>query len=177
MSLVSNLVRWKGDPQIVESGRSSLDAVDRMARSLGWFGIWLGAGELFLAPSLTRLLGMQGMEPLVRLFGAREIASGIVSLSVDKKIGIWSRVAGDAMDIAVLAKVISHRGPQRNNAKTALALVIGVTALDVYAAQRLTARQQRPLSELRSYARRSGFPNGIAAARGKARNGHFAAVS
>src|SRR5690606_13463990 len=114
---------------------------------------------------LTRLLGMQGMEPLVRLFGAREITSGVVSLSVDKKVGLWSRVAGDALNIAALTKVITPHNPQRDNAKTALALVIGVTALDVYAAQRLTTRQQRPWADLRSYATRSGFPNGVAAAR------------
>jgi hypothetical protein len=39
---------------------------------------------------------------LVRAYGAREIGSGILSLSVDRQTGLWSRVAGDGLDVATL---------------------------------------------------------------------------
>jgi hypothetical protein len=39
---LSNLVRSDRDPNIVKSGPSSLGAVDRLARALGWFSIGLG---------------------------------------------------------------------------------------------------------------------------------------
>jgi len=67
-----------------------------MARGLGWFSIALGVGELLGARSLARALGMRGSEGLIRSYGAREVLSGVLSLSIDKQAGLWSRVGGDA---------------------------------------------------------------------------------
>ena len=78
MTYLTNLVRSKGDPKIIKSGPSSLPASDRMARNLGWFSIALGVTGLVAASSVTRLLGMRGREGLVRSFGLREIASGVL---------------------------------------------------------------------------------------------------
>ena len=49
---------------------------DRMARALGWFSIGLGMTELLAPRRITRALGMEGTEGLLRFYGAREIASG-----------------------------------------------------------------------------------------------------
>ena len=104
------------------------------------------------------------MEPLVRAYGAREIASGVVSLSVEKKTGLWSRVAGDVVDIATLMPGLNPWNPKRGNVKLAMAAVIGVTIADLYAANVLSTRQRRrPPSQ--SYKNRSGFPHGLANAR------------
>ena len=46
---------------------------------------------------------MEGHETLVRAFGAREIVSGIMSLSVDKNAGLWARVGGDGLDAGCAA--------------------------------------------------------------------------
>ena len=45
-----------------------------LSRGLGWFSIALGLTELFGARRLTKALGMEGQEGLVRAFGAREDA-------------------------------------------------------------------------------------------------------
>ena len=42
MSYLSNITRPKGDPKVLQSGRSSLGPSDRLSRALGWFSIALG---------------------------------------------------------------------------------------------------------------------------------------
>ena len=49
---------------------------DTLARGLGMFSIGLGLAEVFAARSLTRFLGMEGHETLIRAYGLREIANG-----------------------------------------------------------------------------------------------------
>ena len=167
---ISNIARSKGDPKVIHSGPSSLGGADRMAKALGWFSIGLGLTELIAAKRITRALGMEGKEALVRAFGVRELGSGIVSLSPDKRLGLWSRVAGDGLDIATLMTAMRHDNPKRDNVAIALAAVLGVTLLDIIGAQGLTARHSRPSGRPRSYADRTGFPRGIQAARGAAKD-------
>src|SRR3954452_7418714 len=98
----SNLVRSKGDPKIIASGPSSLGSVDRLARGLGWFSIALGTLELLAPHRVTHALGMEGREGLVRAYGVGELLAGVLTLSVEKKAGLWSRVAGAGLDMATL---------------------------------------------------------------------------
>src|SRR4051794_9620195 len=102
MSSMSNIVRFEGDPKILRTGPSSLSTSDRLARALGWFSIGLGLTELLSPRSITRRLGMEGKERLIRVFGAREIMAGVLSLSLEKRMGLSSRVIGDGLDIATL---------------------------------------------------------------------------
>ena len=167
---ISNIARSKGDPKVIRSGPSSLGTADRMARALGWFSLGLGLTELIAAERITRVLGMEGKEALVRAYGVRELGHGIVTLSPDKHLGLWSRVAGDALDIATLMTGMRHDNPKRDNVGLALAAVLGVTLLDIIGAQGVTARHSRPRGRSRSYRDRTGFPNGVPAARGAAKD-------
>lgn len=166
MASITNLVRSEGDPKIVKSGPSSVYPEDRVAKSLGWFSVGLGLLEIIAASRVTRALGMEGSEGVVRAFGAREVMSGIVTLSPDRKVGLQSRIAGDALDIAVLLSALTPYNPKRNNVKAALMGVVAITALDVFGAWALSARQQRG-SPTRLYHDRSGFPAGFSAVRDK----------
>ncbi|EWY42604.1 hypothetical protein N825_01610 [Skermanella stibiiresistens SB22] len=170
MNYLSNIARSEGDPKVIRSGPSSLGSSDRLAKGLGWFSIGLGLAGLIAPRRITRSLGMEGQEAIVRAFGAREIGTGIVSLSVDKRLGLWSRVAGDALDIATLTAAMGRDNPKRDNVQLALAMVLGVTALDVIGARALGSRHEYGRGERRSYRDRSGFPKGIQAARGMARD-------
>jgi hypothetical protein len=119
-----------------------------MGRFLGWFSIGLGLLELCAPRRITRSLGMKGSEALVRSYGAREIGSGILALSVDRQAGLWSRVAGDGLDVATLVTAFRADNPKRHNVGLALAMVLGITLLDVLGAQafcchRPTRRQLR----------------------------------
>jgi hypothetical protein len=167
---ISNIARSKGDPKVLRSGPSSLGAADRLAKALGWFSIGLGVAELIAPERFTGALGMEGKEGLVRAFGMREIGHGVVTLSPDKHFGLWSRVAGDGLDIATLLTAMRHDNPKRDNVGVALAAVLGVTLLDVIGAQGVSARHSRSGGRRRSYRDRTGFPQGVHSARGAAKD-------
>lgn len=170
MSSLSNIARSQGDPKVLSSGRSSLAASDRLARALGWFSLGLGLTQLLAPRVVTRALGMEGKEAIVRACGAREIGSGLLSLSTEKQFGLWSRVAGDGLDIAMLTTIFRPDNPKRDNVGVALAAVIGITLLDVVGSAGATARHRRRGGRQRDYRDRSGFPRGVAKARGAARD-------
>lgn len=161
MNVISNITRQPGDPKIIRSGPRSIQRTDQLAKSLGWFGIGLGVVELVAPRQIGRALGVDSSRSrmLIRAFGAREVMSGIVTLSTEKKFGLWSRVAGDALDIAALTSISDQRNPKRKNVSMALLAVLGATALDLLAASRLTSQSKRP-EKLRDFSNRTGFPNG-----------------
>lgn len=167
---VTYIARSQGDPRIIRKGPSSLTGPDRLARALGWFSIGLGITELAAPGRLARVLGMDGKEGLIRAYGARELASAVPTLSVDKSIGLGSRIAGDALDIATLASALHRDNPKRSNVGLAMALVIGITLLDVAALVGTRSAHRRDRSRERDYSDRSGLPRGLQASRGLARN-------
>jgi hypothetical protein len=112
---------------------------------------------------------MEGQEALVRAYGAREIGSGMLSLSTERTLGLWSRVGGDGIDIATLLTALREENPKKQNVTTALAMVAGITLLDLVAAQVTTVRRSRNGGDRYIYSNRSGFPEGLAAARGAAK--------
>ena len=147
-----------------------------LAQGLGWFSIGLGLTELLAPHLLSRALGMRGQERLVATYGLREIAAGVgILASRDPTPWIWGRVAGDALDVATLVPALDRRNRQRGNAGLAMAAVLGATALDLicaYALHRETkeeASRRRPRL-VRDYGNRTGFPHGVEAARGAARD-------
>ena len=108
-----------------------------LVRALGYFSIGLGALELFAPGALSRFLGVE-RKGLVRGFGLRELVAGVGILAADRATPwIFSRIAGDALDLAALGLAIA-RG-RRRNAILATTAVAGVTALDVLAGQRLAS--------------------------------------
>ncbi len=162
MTYTTNLTRfarWQGDPKVLSTGPSSLDGSDRLAKALGWFSIGLGLAELLLPRLLTRALGVEGQERLMRLYGARELGAGMVTLSADKSVGLKARVAGDALDLATLAPLLG-RSRKGDNVALALAAVLGVTLLDIVGAAWVRRNQSRS-GEARSYRDRSGYPAGL----------------
>lgn len=165
----SNIVRSKGDPKIVAGGRSLKRPEDQLARALGWFSIGLGIMELLAPRRITETLGMEGSETLVRAFGVREIVSGIMSLSVDKNVGLWARVGGDGLDAAALLSGLTADNPKKGNIALALLMIGGIAMLDYRAAQETKPQRPSPSARRRLYPTRSGFPKGLAAAKSAAK--------
>jgi len=142
-----------------------------VAEGLGWFSLALGLTELLFAKGLARTLGMKGQEGLIRAYGLREIATGVgIMKAKDPTPWIWGRVAGDALDIATLAKYATDGHAERGNVAIALGAVVGATAMDVITAQAYPAQQEQAQEAARDYSERSGFPMGVEAARGAARD-------
>ncbi|WP_398466616.1 hypothetical protein [Tardiphaga sp.] len=170
-----DIARAKGDPRIVRTGPSSLTASDRMARNLGWFSLGLGAIELFAPKRVTQALGMEGDEGLIRAYGLREVAAGVLSLSTDKEVGLWSRVAGDGLDMATLVGAMHYHNPKKGNVALAMLVVGGITLLDLATAQQVSARHTSNKRRPRLYDNRTGYPKGLGASRGIARRKNAAA--
>lgn len=171
LSQVSNFTRSPGDPKVIETGPSSLKPADSFGRALGWFSMGLGLTELFAPQVLTRWLGVEGKERLVRAYGAREIASGIMCLSVNNDYGAWSRVAGDVLDLASLAGAYNDDNPKKGNVGLAITAVAGIAIADALAGQAIRSLHSRKGEPVRDYSDRSGFPKGIGYSRGKASEG------
>jgi hypothetical protein len=173
MSYISNITRPAGDPKVLHTGPGSMATSDRLARALGWFSIGLGTVELLAPRRLAHALGLRGKADLLCAYGAREIGSGILSLSIDKEIGLWGRVAGDVLDLATLTPALRRDNPKRGNANLAMLMTVGVMMLDVAVARSVADRHARSQSPYR-YSDRSGFPKGLEAARGAARSAQSA---
>lgn len=133
-------IEFEEDP-LEEDWRWRID--DRhLVQALGWFSIGLGLAELLAPRALGRAIGVGDHPGVMRMLGVRGIVSGLGMLS-ERSPGTWawSRVAGDAMDLALLGA--ASRSPEADPTRIAIttAGVLGVTALDVYAGQRLSEIQ------------------------------------
>jgi hypothetical protein len=128
----------------------------------------LGLTELLAPKTVTRWLGVEGSESLVRAYGAREIASGVLCLSVNNDYGAYSRVAGDAIDLATLAAAYREDNPKKSNVGIAMAAVAGIAIIDALAGRSIRSLHDRKGEPIRDYSDRSGFPKGISYSRGKA---------
>lgn len=110
----------------------------QLSNFLGWFSIGLGLAEILAPKALGRAIGVGDHPAIMRALGVREIASGLGLLSQRGTAAwAWSRVGGDAMDLALLGA--AARGPDANPRRIAMAAtaVVGVAALDLYASRRL----------------------------------------
>lgn len=115
-------------------------ADDPLPKFLGWFSIGLGLAEVLAPRALGRLIGAGAEHPTVMTaYGLREIAAGVGILANPSRSGPWlaARVAGDALDIASLfrAWMDANEGDRLRIVSAGIA-VAGVTALDVYAANK-----------------------------------------
>jgi len=132
---------------------------ERIANGLGWFSIGLGLAEVVAPGKLAELIGIRdknGSRALLRIYGAREIAAGIGILSQPRPAGwMWSRVAGDLVDLTSLGSAMASRRVNRTRLGTATAAVLGVTALDVLCARQLSNGDRVATSAARGLAKTS----------------------
>jgi hypothetical protein len=115
-----------------------------MSRMLGWISVGIGTLELLAPRSLARNLGLPGGPALVRGYGLREFIAAFTILGKPwSPTGPWSRVAGDAMDLATLAMALGPKNRNRGGAAMATVMVAGIAALDVVCAISLTQSKRR----------------------------------
>jgi uncharacterized membrane protein len=119
---------------------------------LGYFSIGLGLAE-FLAPDvMARLVGVKhpddGTRATMRVMGLREIGHGVGILSHQQpRKAVWSRVVGDALDIALLARTAANPENDRGRTLFATVNVLAVTALDVMTAKQLSQQPRTAARE------------------------------
>ena len=138
---------WREEYAYQEAGPAPLVQLDdrQLTQTLGWFSIGLGLTELLAPRALGRAIGVGDHPAVLRMLGVREIVSGLGLLS-ERAPGswAWSRVIGDAMDLALLGAALrsDEAHPQRIGA--AAGVVLGAAALDLYASQRLMHTDMEP---------------------------------
>jgi len=149
----------------------SQSSSDKLARGLGWLSLGIGLYQLLAPGKLTRQLGMQGSENCMRACGARGVMSGIGALTDNPTPAIWSRLGGDVIDLAVLTYALKdEHNTKKENVYLALTAVSILTALDCACAKGLSQRHAYQSGATPDYSHRSGFPQGLASARGAAQD-------
>jgi hypothetical protein len=142
-----------------------------LAKGLGWFSIALGVAELLAPQATAKAAGVRHGKNLLQAYGVREIATGIGLLtSKDPQPWLWARVAGDALDLATLATDLGAKNTHRRNTAWSMAAVLGVTALDVWAAETARRAAKAPAQPARDYSDRVGMALSPDEMRGKARD-------
>jgi uncharacterized membrane protein len=116
-------------------------------QALACLSIGLGLVEVLAPRRLGRLIGAGDHPTLFRLCGLREIASGIALLSPRAAPNAAiSRLAGDALDMALLGAAIASRKGRPARLALAATTVLGVAAVDAYATRR-HSRTERAAAE------------------------------
>jgi uncharacterized membrane protein len=123
-----------------------------LSRGLGWFSIALGVAELAVPKTLATAIGVdpRGATPwAVRAMGLREVVAGLAVLMQPRRpLPLWARVAGDAIDLALLGVAAGAKRTSTPRLVGAVAAVAGVTALDLVAGirtQRAYNQANRPV--------------------------------
>jgi hypothetical protein len=116
---------------------------DPLAVFLGWFSIGLGSAQIAAPRMLCKLVGAndEGISPnVMRAMGAREIVQGTgILVRPRPTMWLWSRVAGDGLDLALLGLIAFKN--RRARTAFAIANVLAVTAPDVYESLFLSRRK------------------------------------
>jgi hypothetical protein len=113
----------------------------RGATGLALFSLALGSAQVGAPGTMARLIGADD-GPTSRTVmrwacGLRELAAGLgVGSSSQPGSWLWARVAGDAVDLALLGTVLARHPTRRTRTLAATAAVLSVTAADVMTARR-----------------------------------------
>ncbi|CCH32558.1 SRPBCC family protein [Actinosynnema sp. NPDC047251] len=143
-------------------GQEKHDEVRRRGRGLGWLSFALGVVQLAAPGTVRRISGVDDSarsRAVVPVVGARELvhAAGLLT-SRRKGAWAWTRVAGDAMDLAALGMALAHRGGHRRRRLVGVTgAVAGITALDLLTAVQAT-RAARTSSVQEARGVRTGGP-------------------
>ena len=150
-TLNSNVAKWEAPASRSSNGHrapSSDTEMERLARALGWFSLGLGLAQIAAPSKVAQLIGVDDDDAtitMMRVVGAREIASGIGILTQPKPTPwLWARVGGDAMDLTLLKSAMESPRANRNRVATATTAVLGIAAVDALCGTRLTAEPDAP---------------------------------
>jgi uncharacterized membrane protein len=115
-----------------------------LGRSLGWFSVALGIGELVAPKAVARLVGARpttAAKLAIRLAGLRELGTGAAILMMpNRPLPLALRAVGDAIDLGLLGLAATQRRARGGRLAITAAAVAGIAALDVAASMR-SARQ------------------------------------
>lgn len=108
-----------------------------LVKALAGASFGLGLAELVAPQKVAGIAGVDDTrrsQRIIRALGARECGHGAALLAGPDKL-VWTRVAGDVLDVAALLAGVAARGRGRRRRGTIAALALGgIGAVDLYAA-------------------------------------------
>jgi hypothetical protein len=121
----------------------------RAARSLGWASVGIGLAELLAPGQVEQLLGLDhkpSQQGILQTLGVRELLHGFSilterDLNPQLRAGVWSRVAGDILDSALLG-VAAAKTRRPSSFAAVAAAVAAIGALDLIYAVKVHRRQR-----------------------------------
>ena len=134
----------------------------QLARSLAFFSLGLGAVELFAPRQLARLIGIdEEHAKTLQMLGLREITSGLGIMQGKPAHFLWSRVAGDIMDLALLGTAMKSERSDQHRLEGAIFAVAAVTVADIVASVLHSRDHTEPAwRDHRPMSSRAGIPRG-----------------
>lgn len=113
-----------------------------LADLLGWGSSVLGAPMTVAPRWFLRTIGVHDDPKAVAWTLAVGVREHLATLNIvanrQRRIGMWSRVAGDTMDLALLAAAHRHKRRDADRLQAAMGIVGGLLLVDLYAAVQLT---------------------------------------
>jgi uncharacterized membrane protein len=124
------------------------ESVERLSLALGLFSIGLGLSQILAPRGVARTIGLRDdgrNRKLMMAIGLRELATGVGLITRPQSASFaWGRVAGDAMDLAVLGRALTSNRNDHSRVAATMAAVLGVTVLDLIAGQGLSGLDDGP---------------------------------
>lgn len=122
------------------------DTTTTLVRALSGASFGLGVSELVAPAKVAVIAGVDDTRRsrrVIRALGVRECGHGAALLGGPPKL-VWTRVAGDVLDMALLIAGVAARGPgRRRQGAISAALLSGIAGLDLYTALRTTGNGAR----------------------------------
>ncbi len=113
-----------------------------LADALGWGSAALGAPMVLSPRRFLRAIGVEDDRKAVAWtvgVGVREfLATFNINANRQRRIGAWSRVAGDTMDMALLVAAYEHKRDDAERLQAAMGVVATIFLADLFTAIALT---------------------------------------
>jgi hypothetical protein len=117
-----------------------------LVKALSGASFGLGIGELVAPGKVAALAGVDDTgrsRRVIRALGVRECGHGAALLGGPATL-VWTRVAGDVLDLSLLIAGVAARAPgRRRRGAISAALLCGIGGLDLYTALRTTGNGDR----------------------------------
>jgi len=118
-----------------------------LVRGLGLASAGMGVPMLLQTDEVAERVGVddsKSSRSVIQAVGVRELVAALLLLTGPKR-SVWFRVAGDAVDLALLGQAMADRsGDRERKVRAATAAVVGLTVVDLYAALRAHRDQHGP---------------------------------
>jgi hypothetical protein len=123
----------------------------RLADALGWGSSALGAPMNLSPRRFLRAIGVDDDDKAVAWTFAVGLREHLATLNIvamrQRRIGMWSRVAGDTMDLALLAAAYRHKREDATRLQRAIGIVGAILLVDLLTAIQLSRAEGTHVSD------------------------------